>query len=173
MKKIKLVVILTLIALSATVNATAARPGTVPTQNRDNHYTHAASGVQFDAPPAWKAEPDGDMLTLTSADGTLSVIFWVPEEGTVKESFQALNEEFGKVIKNMRRNGEPTQGTLNGMTIYNVDGTGVVDGVAIQWSAGLLEAKKPVIVLSIAGHGAYETHQRELAAFVKSIKRVN
>lgn len=170
MKKIKLVIILTLVALNTAV---IARPKTMSAQNRDNHYTHAASGVQFDAPPAWKAEPDGDMLTLTSADGTLSVIFWVPEEGTVKESFQALNEEFGKVIKNMKRNGEPTQGTLNGMTIYNVEGTGVVDGVAIQWSAGLLEAKRPVIVLSIAGHGAYETHQRELAAFVKSIKRVD
>lgn len=170
MKKIKLIVILTLVALHTTVNA---HPETTSAQNRDNHYTHAASGLQFDAPPAWKAEPDGDMLTLTSADGTLSVIFWVPEEGTVEESLKALIEEFGNVIKNMKRSGEPTKGMLNGMTIYNVDGTGVVDGVSVQWSAGLLEAKKPVIVLSIAGHGAYETHQKELAAFVKSIRRVN
>ena len=170
MKKIKLIIILTLVALHTTVNA---HPGTVLNQNSDNHYTHAASGVQFEAPPSWKAEPDGDMLTLTSADGTLSVIFWVPEEGTVEESLKSLIEEFGNVIKNMKRSGEPTKGALNGMTIYNVDGTGVVDGVSVQWSAGLLEAKKQVIVLSIAGRGAYEQHQRELAAFIKSIRRVS
>ncbi len=202
MKKIKLIVILTMFALStgarkkegpkpsntttantASANlapamspapaAAKAHPQPVSTESGDHLYTHAASGLQFEAPPSWEAEADGDMMTLTSADGTLSVIFWVTEEDTVKESLNALDEEFDKIMKNMKPSGEPQKGMLNGLTVYSVNGTGEVDGVAIEWSAVLIEAKKPVIALSFAAPGAYEEHQKELAAFVKSIKKVN
>lgn len=89
----------------------------------------------------------------------------------VEEALNALDAEFGKVIKNSKQSGEPEQSTLNGMTTYNVEGTGEVNGVPIEWSGHLIEAKKPAIALSFAAPGAYEKHEKDVEAFVKSIKK--
>jgi hypothetical protein len=191
MKKMKLIVLLALIALVAIVNSTAAKPvsvntapaaspapaaaGTevkpVGTAGGDNVYSHAEGGVQFVVPASWKVEADGEVLTLTTADGSLSVVLWVPQEGTVKEALNALDAELGKIIKNIKPSGEPEKSTLNGMTTYSVVGTGVVDGVSIEWSGHLIQARKPLIALSFAAPGAYEKHEKDVDAFVRSIKK--
>lgn len=202
MKKMKLIVLLTLIALVAgackkeapkNVNATTAKPANaspapaatpasaavktpvkpVAMEGGDNVYSHPESGVQFEVPTTWKAEADGEVMTLTAADGSLSVVLWVPKEGTVAEALNALDAEFGKMMKHIKRGGEPEKGTLNGMMTYSVDGTGEIDGASIEWSAHLIEARKPVIALSFAAPGAYDKHEKDVEAFVKSIKKVS
>lgn len=202
MKNMKLIVLLALIALVAgackkeapkNVNSPAAKPANantapaatpapvatktevkpVATEGGDNVYTHPAGGVQFEAPPTWKAEADGEVMTLTAADGSLSIVFWVPKEGTIEEALTALDGELGKIIKNIKPSGEPEKGTLNGMTTYNVEGTGEVNGASIEWSGHLIEAKKPVIALTFAAPGAYEKHEKDVDAFVKSIKKTS
>src|SRR5689334_6923690 len=131
MKNMKLIVLLTLIALVAVAckkeaptnaNAPAAKPANaspaptpapvaktpvkpVATEGGDNVYSHPESGMQFEVPTAWKAEADGEVMTLTAADDSLSVIFWVPKEGTVEEALNALDAELGKVIKHIKPSG--------------------------------------------------------------------
>jgi len=202
MKKMKFITLLALIALVAgacskdapkNANTTAAKPANansapaptptpvaakapvkpVATEGNDNVYTHPAAGVQFEAPTSWKAEADGELMTLSTADGSLSVVFWVPSEGTLEEALHALSAELSKVIKNVKLSGEPEKGTLNGMPIYTTDGTGDVSGTSIEWSAHLIGAKKPVIALTFAAPGAYEKHEKDVDAFVKSIKMTN
>jgi hypothetical protein len=200
MKKIKLILFLTLIALVASacskeapknVNATATKPANantataakptatktevkpVATEGGDNVYSHPAAGIQFEVPTSWKAEADGETMTATAGDGSLSVVFWVPKEVTLDAALNALEEELGKIMKNVKSNGEPEKGNLNGMTTYSAAGTGEIEGTAIEWSCHLMEAKKPVIALTFAAPGAYDQHKKDVEAFAKSIKKVS
>jgi hypothetical protein len=40
-------------------------------------FTHPDAGVQFQLPAGWKAKPDGEVITVSSADDGLQVVFWV------------------------------------------------------------------------------------------------
>jgi hypothetical protein len=200
MKKTTLILFLTLITLVAgacskeaprNANTTAAKPANtnsapaataapaagktelkpVSTAGGDNVFSHPTAGIQFEVPAAWKAEVDGEMMTVSAADGSLSIIFWVPKEVTVDAALDALDTELGKIMKNVKPNGEPEKGNLNGMMTYSAEGTGEVEGSSIEWSCHLMEAKKPVIALTFAAPGAYDQHQKDVDAFVKSIKK--
>jgi hypothetical protein len=200
MKKTTLILFLTLIALVAgacskeaprNANTTAAKPANansapattaapaagktevkpVSTAGGDNVFSHPNAGIQFEVPNSWKAEVDGEMMTVSAADGSLSIVFWVPKEVTVDAALDALDTELGKIMKNVKPNGEPEKGNLNGMMTYSAEGTGEIEGTSIEWSCHLMEAKKPVIALTFAAPGAYDQHQKDVDAFVKSIKK--
>jgi hypothetical protein len=200
MKKMKLILSLTFLAMVASAcskeapknaNTTAAKPANanstpattpapaagktevkpVSTAGGDNVFSHPSAGIQFEVPATWKAEADGEMMTVSAADGSLSIIFWVPKEVTVDAALDALDSELGKIMKNVKPNGEPEKGNVNGMTTYSTEGTGEVEGASIEWSCHLMEARKPVIALTFAAPGAYDQHQKDVDAFVKSIKK--
>lgn len=135
-------------------------------------YTHEEGGIQFTAPAGWKAEPSGDRMTLSTSDGSLSVVIFVATEDNLKAATDALDKELGKVIQNVKPNGEARETNVNGMQAVSQAGTGEVNGQQIQWAVDLLQAKRPVIVLSFADPGVWEKHQGEYQQFAKSIKKV-
>lgn len=136
-----------------------------------NIYTHGDGGIQFEVPAGWKAEPNGDQMTLSTPDNALSVVLWVPAEENFQEAAEALDRELSKTVKNVKEDGEPKQTTVGGMTTYSQTGTGEVNGTEIQWSVDLIQAKKPVIVLTFAAPGLWEKHQADYQKFARSIKR--
>lgn len=150
----------------------SSEPSSSPnsTASGDNHYTHKEGGIQFDLPDGWKAEPNGDQMTLSTADGSLSVLIYVASEDNFKEATEALDKELGKTIKNVKTSGEPQETNVGGMQAFSQSGTGEVSGTEIQWAVDLIQAKKPVIVLSFAAPGVWEKHQGEYQQFAKSIK---
>ena len=135
-------------------------------------YTHEAGGITFDLPDGWKAEPDGDQLTVSPEGGGIAVVFWVTEENDFDAATKALGTELGKQIKNLKFDGEPKDDTHNGMEHASVSGTGQIEGKDILFSADLLQAKKPVIVLTFGVAGNIEKHAAEYSKLVKSIKKV-
>jgi predicted Zn-dependent protease len=143
------------------------------TASGDNHYTHKEGGIQFDLPAGWKAEPNGDQMTLSTADGSLSVVIYVASEDNFKEATEALDKELSKTIKNVKESGEPKETKVGGMQTVSQSGTGEVNGTEIQWAVDLIQAKKPVIVLSFAAPGVWEKHQGEYQQFGKSIKPIS
>lgn len=145
--------------------STAADGGTI--------YSHPEGGLQFEAPPNWKADANEEVITITAPDNSISIVFWVPKEADMDEALKALDQEFAKVMKNIKTEGEPQKGTLNGMMVYNVEGTGDVNGATINWGGHLIQAKKPVIALAFWAPGADEKHSKDLETFVQSIKRTS
>jgi len=85
---------------------------------------------------------------------------------------EALGEELGKQIKNLKLDGEPKEGTHNGMQYAAVRGSGQIEGEEIIFSADLLAAKKPVIILSFGTADGLQKHAGEYAELVKSIKKI-
>lgn len=160
-------------ANAANTNTTSKPTGDAPAEkgaSDDNHYTHKEGGIQFDLPEGWKAEPNGDRITLSTSDGSLSVVIYVASEENFKEATEALDKELSKTIKNVKENGEPKETVVGGMQTVSLSGTGEVEGTEIQWAVDLIKAKKPVIVLTFAAPGVWEKHQGEYQQFAKSIK---
>jgi hypothetical protein len=138
----------------------------------DKTFTHEASGIQFDLPDGWKAEPDGEQMTVSSPDDTLSIVFWVPEENEFEDAVKALGDELNKTIKKLKLMGEGKKDTYKGMPHYSEKGTGEVEDVAVHWSVDLLKAKKPVIILTFAAAEFFDKHRSAYQKLVTSIRQV-
>ncbi|MEW6207573.1 MAG: hypothetical protein AB1631_04350 [Acidobacteriota bacterium] len=134
-------------------------------------YSHEEAGIQFEVPASWKAEIDDETLTVTTADNSLSIAFWVPKEADIEAAAAAIDTELAKLMTNIKTTDEGEEATLNGMDTFNVAGTGDIEGVTLNWSAHIIAANKPVFVVAFAAPGVWEQHQKELAAFTSSIKK--
>lgn len=149
----------------------AASASTTHAQD-DRHYSHQEGGVKFELPKGWKAEPDGEVITVSTPDDSLQMVFWVPEADSFDAAVKELDKELGKTIKNIKMTGKEKIDTHNGMPHYGQSGTGDVDGTTIEWSVDVLGAKKPVIILTFAAPGVWEKHAENAAKFVSSIKKI-
>jgi predicted Zn-dependent protease len=138
----------------------------------DKTYTHEEGGIQFDAPDGWKSEVDGDVLTLSAPDDSISIVFWVPEADTFDAALEALEEELTKMVKNIKLDGEAKTDTHNGMKHAGLTGSGQIEGADVLWSVDLLLGKKPVIALTFASPGNFEKQAEGYSNLVKSIKKI-
>lgn len=173
MKKTIVSVCIALIASALIVSSSAKVPSAIPVAVQNGQtFTHPEAGVQFELPKGWKAKPDGEVITASSADGGLQVVFWVPDENTFDAAVKELDKELAKTIKNMKTEGKPTTDTHNGMAHYEEAGTGVVDGATIAWSVDVLGAKKPLIILTFAAPNLYEKNAEAYGRLIMSIKKI-
>jgi hypothetical protein len=136
-------------------------------------FTHQKAGIQFQLPKGWKAEPDGEQITVSAPDDSYTLVFWVPDEGTFEEAVQALDEELSKTVKKKKTVGKPRKGTHNGMPHYTEVGTGEVEAVPINWSVDLLQAKSPLIILTFFVGEVDEKNAGDYKKLVMSIKKVS
>ncbi|HVF67082.1 MAG TPA: hypothetical protein VM914_05445 [Pyrinomonadaceae bacterium] len=141
-----------------------------PAQDAKN-YTHKDSGITFDVPDGWKAEPDGEQLTVSSADDSVALVFWVPAESSFDAAVEALDAELAKTIQKMKADGEVKVDTHNGMRHAGQSGTGEIEGKNVLWSVDMLQAKKPVIILTFAAPEQIEKHAGDFAKLIKSIRK--
>lgn len=137
-----------------------------------NVYRHEAGGIQFVLPKGWKAEPDGDVLTVSSADEEIAVMFWVSSESEFDAAIDAVADELDNVIKNPKFTKEGVEGTHNGMKTFQLSGTGESDGAKVLWDLSVVAAKKPVFVVSVASPQHLQKHAAAYQALVGSIKRL-
>ena len=169
----KLIIALTLALLSLTLVAvSSARMKASPAVQGGDVFTHSDAGVQFQLPKGWKAKPDGEVITVSSADDALQVVFWVPDENTFDAAVKELDKELSKTIKNMKAEGKPSQDTLNGMPHYGETGTGDVNGATIVWSVDVLGAKKPLMILTFAAPNLFEKNADAYEKLLSSIKKI-
>lgn len=174
MKKLTIILCLGLLG-SLLLNPTTAKPlatSRVVSSQDDDAYRHNGAGIKFVLPKGWKAKPDGEVITVSTSDDALQMVFWVPEEDTLDAAVKDLDNELGKTIKNIRTTGKEARDTHNGMPHYSVSGTGEVDGTTIEWSVDVLAARKIVIILSFAAPGAWEQHAGSAARFIDSIRKI-
>ena len=173
MKKLTITICLALIGLLLSgASAKARLESKVVSGQGDEKFTHTEAGVQFVLPKGWKAKPDGEVITVSSADDGLQVVFWVPDEDSFDAAVKALDKELDKTIKNIKTTDKPTQDTHNGMAHFSQSGTGVVGGATIAWSVDVLGAKKPLIILTFAAPDLIEKHAADYLKLVGSIKKI-
>jgi predicted Zn-dependent protease len=143
------------------------------TASGENVFTHAEGGIQFEAPPNWKAEAQDDTITITAPDNTVAMTFTVVEQANVEQAASAIDAELEKVMKNAEADGPVAEETHNGLKIYSQSGKGEINGNQIMWGSALIMAKKPVLAFTFAAPGLFEKHEAELGSFIRSIKPIN
>ena len=153
------------------VSAKAVGTLTVSPTQENRFFSHKEAGVQFELPTGWKAKPDGEVITVSTADDSLQMVFWVPDEDTFDAAVKDLDKELEKTIKNVKTTDKGTADTHNGMPHFSKGGTGEVNGTTIEWSVDVLAAKKVLIILTFAAPGVAEKHAEEAAKFISSIKK--
>ena len=149
---------------TARVNVRATQGGEV--------FTHSDAGIRFELPKGWKAKPDGEVITVSTADDSLQMVFWVPDADSFDAAVKDLDKELSKTIKNIKTTDKGTSDKHNGMPHFSTGGTGDVDGTTIEWSVDVLAARKIVIVLTFAAPGIAEKHANEAVQFITSIKKI-
>jgi predicted Zn-dependent protease len=160
------------VANTANTAPASANNAVANTQGGSQTFTHEAGGITFEVPAGWKSEPDGEQLTVSSPDDSIGIVFWVPAEGDFEAATKALGEELGKQVKNLKIDGEPKQDTHNGMPHAAITGSGQVEGQDILFSADLLQAKKPIIVLTFGSAENLKKHEADYMKLVNSIKKI-
>ncbi len=135
-------------------------------------YKHEAGGIQFTAPAKWKAVPDGDILTVSSPDETVSVMFFVAEAEDFVAATEGVTDELGKIIKDIEIASEGEDGSVNGLETFTISGSGTVDDVEIVWHLALIDANKPTMVLTIGAADFIEGHIKDYQSMVNSIKPI-
>lgn len=136
-------------------------------------FTHHEGGIQFTLPANWKSKEQGEAMTVSTADDNLSVVFWVPPGEDFNKAVDDLTEQLDKVIKNSKLTSPGQETTHNGMRAYTTAGTGEVDNQPVVWEIDLLQAKKPVFVLSFASPDQFSKHESEYKQLLASIKKVD
>jgi predicted Zn-dependent protease len=159
-------------ALAFTLAAAFAAANPAAAQSEGKTFPHAGAGVTFELPAGWTAEPDGAQLTVSPADESIALVFWVTEEDDFDAAAKALGAELAKQVKNLKLDGEPKADTHNGMAHAAVTGSGQVEGKEVVFSADILEAKKPLIVLTLGSLENLQKHAADFSKLVKSIKKV-
>ena len=94
------------------------------------------------------------------------------EEDDFEAATEAVAEELGKMLKNIKLDADKKEDTHNGMPHASFSGTGQIEGKDVLFSADLLQAKKPVIVLTFGVADQLEKHAAAFSQLVKSIKKV-
>ena len=174
MKKLTITLCLAL-ASSVLAGVVSAKPITklsAPVTQENRLFSHKEAGVQFELPRGWKAKPDGEVITVSTADDSLQMVFWVPDEDTFDVAVRDLDNELSKTIKNIKTTDKGTSDTHNGMPHFSQGGTGEVNGTTIEWSVDVLAARKVVIILTFAAPGIAEKHADEAVKFIASIKKI-
>ncbi len=173
MKKLIIIFCLALISSVLVIGPSAnslAISSATSTQDEQTFH-HKDAGIQFILPKGWKAKPDGEVITVSTADDALQMVFWVPDEDTFEAAVKDLDKELGKTVKNTKITSKGKTDTHNGMPHYGESGTGEVEGTTIEWSVDVLAARKPVIILTFAAPNLFEKHATEFLKLIESIKK--
>jgi hypothetical protein len=111
-------------------------------------------------------------LIVSTPDDALSVLFWVPKGDDFNKAIGDLQGQLEKVIKNLKVTSPGQETTHNGMRAYTGSGTGEVGGEPVNWEVDILQAKKPVFVVSFASPTQFSKHADEYKELIASIKKV-
>ncbi|HXM50590.1 MAG TPA: hypothetical protein VN956_22300 [Pyrinomonadaceae bacterium] len=138
----------------------------------DRVLTNPEAGLQFELPRGWKATEKGDDMLISTADETVQIDFWIPDEETFDLALRGLDKDLGKIIKNVKITDRGTSDTHNGMRHFSTSGTGTVNGRRCEWSVDVLDAKKVALILSFWAPGLADRHASEGEQFFTSIKKM-
>ena len=156
------------VARSSVSPSENATPGTA--QGTDIRAIKDA-GLQFELPKGWKAETqENGNLFVSFEDGAASVTFVV--EDKYAEVVYGMKKSLKESLSDLKSDGQPREGTHNGMIHISESGSGLLKEAKVTWSIDVLKASKNVTILTFGVDTVMETHTAEYVKFVKSIKKV-
>ncbi|MEO7097173.1 MAG: hypothetical protein ABI175_28190, partial [Polyangiales bacterium] len=99
---------------------------------------HRTARITIELPAGWTSEKDGDSLTVSDPSGEVVVAFIVIPVGAVKEAANALGENLGKRVDDLKF-GDGEEIEINGMQGKFIEGDGNVKGTSVDILVALVD----------------------------------
>jgi len=133
-------------------------------------HTHAEAQVQFDTPKGWKVEVSDDRVVVS--DDTAAMFLQVLDAADLEAATTALDEEIGKMVKDVKWEGKPAEVKLNGMSAIVLGGAGTLDHSKVQLGVMVVSTpgKKFLLVLGMVPDAKAKKYDKTIERFLKSIK---
>jgi hypothetical protein len=138
----------------------------------NNVFTHEKGGIRFEKPDGWSHEADGDTLTMLAPDHAISIVITVAKKSKVDEAVSEIDSELSSVMTDIKATSKAHQTNVNGMDALTIEGTGKIQGTPVTWAVDLLDARRPVFVITFGRQDEWADHEEEYVTFAKSIHRV-
>ncbi|MCB1159815.1 MAG: hypothetical protein H7A25_09275 [Leptospiraceae bacterium] len=132
-------------------------------------YKDDKARIKLSVPNNWKVSGDEDNLEIYSPDESIFIMFHVSKKGNIDATRSEVNTILNKVLKN-KKTTKSSKVTVNGMKAIEEEGTGVTEGTPVEWSVAILQAKRPVMVISLLGPG-WKKWESALNGIANSLKR--
>jgi hypothetical protein len=131
------------------------------------------SGFKFWLPDDWKAEQDGDLLTVEGQGGDVFVAFFVPKNvRSMERAVEDVDEELSAWLKNIRFD-QPSTSSEGGVNEIFISGTGKdrEDGTEMEFDVGIYEKNgKFMIVFGATTAENFDRYHPTFKKILDSIK---
>lgn len=136
--------------------------------------THGEAGVKIWSPDNWKKEVDGDILTVTSPDDEVFIGYIISHEGNLDQTLGALDKELGAVVKDVKFDAKHDEFSIDGMSAWGLNGTGTVEGHAVEIRNELVVTPKGkiLIIFGAGTHSGLDKHTADLKKIFEGVKKL-
>ncbi len=155
-----------LLALSALATTLA-----FATQATAKTYPHPPAGVSINIPDTWKVDGDDNTLTCESPSGAIHMFFTSVPARKADAAVAALEKLIRTHVKKLKT-GKEHAITVNGMQGAVIDGTGVLEGHAVEVSALALAAPtgQYILAFGVALKGKAKAEKPASLRILKGLK---
>jgi predicted Zn-dependent protease len=139
-----------------------------------DRHVHKEAKVSIDVPAGWKVDGDEDHMTVTDPKEEVAFFFIILDAKDLDKATSEMEKEIGKAVKNVKWEGEPEETKLNGMDAILLDGSGKIDGQAVELGVAAIvtPAAKVLLVLGVIEASKSKKHEKAVVALLTSIKPV-
>jgi hypothetical protein len=131
----------------------------------------SSARVNFWVPNEWNLERDGESFVLVEPNEELMIIVVVLEADAVEDALSRLDDEIGQIVDDVTQSSAPREVDHNGMPSLVLDGTGSVDGEAVDLGIMIIEtpANKALLAFAIAQSSEASNHADMIERIFNSI----
>jgi len=130
--------------------------------------THNETGLKFDIPDDWSFEEDDDAFIATSYDESVFLYFYVGHSADVSDLLDNISNELDSIFDYTEIGENAVEEEINGLIQIYVEGTGEIDGDAIDFDLTIvIGGSKPMLIVAL---GDIENNQETLDEIYVSIR---
>lgn len=135
-------------------------------------YHHEKTGVSITIPDSWEVEADEDMLSCNPKDETVGLVFVAVPAEALAEAVEEMEKALRSTVQGFEEKGDAEEVEINGMSGLIGEGTGKIEGEAVEVGILLLDAPKRgmfILAIGIAKADLADNHARAVEGILKSL----
>ncbi len=137
------------------------------------HYNDDDAGISYELPQNWTVNSKENGKLFTSPDGTMLVAILTSRDRSLGSDFVKMLSLVAEFVDDPKLKNGPVEGKIGGMQEIKFSGEGYRKGERFKWGFNIIEARKPLIILSLVDAEHYQSSVDEYKAFFSSIRALD
>jgi hypothetical protein len=137
-------------------------------------YDHEGGGISIWFPDHWRVQSEGDSLDVEAPDqDAFAYLMVLHDVRSVEEGVDAYVREIQKSIRRFKIIGEGEDIQMNGVSIFYIEGEGVMNGVDVESSAAIIVTNRAyVLMMTINIEASRRKYKRVFNQIIESIRAI-